>query len=99
MFPSAAPSDSILCAHKQFFYTCGQICLVSIVQGGPPASLFEECVYDLLINQDLDMNQLPSDQHLTKSDKDLMTNKKSQSMFVKLEIFISQLSLLALTCF
>ena len=72
MFPNGSPTDSVLYAHKGFFYICGQICLVSIVQGGPPPYLFEERVYQMLINQEVDVNQLTAVQHLTKHEKEML---------------------------
>ena len=76
MFPHGSPTDSMLYAHyahKGFFHTCAQISLVSIVQGGPPPCLFEECVYNMLINQEVDMNHLTAAQHLTKHENELLT--------------------------
>ncbi|CAB4011888.1 Hypothetical predicted protein [Paramuricea clavata] len=54
------------------FRTCGQIAAVSLAQGGPSPSLFEECVYDTLVNPDIDMMKLNIDQHLTKREKELV---------------------------
>lgn len=51
IFPNGGPIDSMLYVHNGFFYACGQVCIVSIAQGGPPPCLLEECVYDMLINQ------------------------------------------------
>lgn len=45
----------------------------SIVQGGPPSYLFEECVYNMLINQEVDINQLTAAQHRTKHENELLT--------------------------
>ena len=73
MFPHGSPTDSMLYAHKGFFHTCAQISLVSIVQGGSPPWLFEECVYNMLINQEVDMNQLTAAQSLTKHENELLT--------------------------
>lgn len=72
MFPNGSPTDSMLYAHKGFFHTCAQISLVSIVQGGPPPCLFEECVYNMLINQEVDMNQLTAAHHLTKHENEML---------------------------
>ena len=72
MFPHGSPTDSMLYAHKGFFHPCAQISLVSIVQGGPPPCLFEECVYNMLINQEVEMNQLTTTQHLTKHENEML---------------------------
>ena len=45
---------------------------VSLAQGGPSPCLFEECVYDTLISEDVDLMKLNTIQHLTKSEKALV---------------------------
>jgi hypothetical protein len=72
MFPDGCPVDSTYHIQNGNFRTCGQIAAVSLAQGGPSPSLFEECVYDTLVNPDIDMMKLNIDQHLTKSEKELI---------------------------
>ena len=45
---------------------------MSLAQGGPSPSLFEECVYDTLINPDIDMMNLSAERHLSKSEKKIV---------------------------
>ncbi|CAB4011627.1 HEG-like 1, partial [Paramuricea clavata] len=72
MFPDGCPVDSTYHIQNGNFRTCEQIAAVSLAQGGPSPSLFEECVYDTLVNPDIDMMKLNIDQHLTKSEKELV---------------------------
>ena len=76
MFQNGAPTDSMLYAHNGFFCACGQISVVSIVQGGPPPCLFEECVYNMLVNQEVDMTKLSAHEHLTEHERELLDNIK-----------------------
>ena len=72
MFPNGCPIDSTYHIQNGNFRTCGQIAAVSLAQGGPSPSLFEECVYDTLINPDIDMTNLSVEKHLSKSEKKIV---------------------------
>lgn len=50
---------------------------VSIAQEGPSPCLFEECVYDTLINQEVNMMKLDAVEHLTESEKSLVERIRS----------------------
>ena len=83
MFPDGCPVDSTYHIQNGNFRTCGQIAAVSLAQGGPSPSLFEECVYDTLVNPDIDMMKLNIDQHLTKSEKELINKIRMTSKVIK----------------
>ncbi|XP_028412774.1 uncharacterized protein LOC114535677 [Dendronephthya gigantea] len=72
MFPNGCPFDSTYHIQNGNFRTCGQIAAVSLAQGGPSPSLFDECVYETLVNPDIDMMKLSTDKHLAKSEKVLI---------------------------
>ena len=77
MFPNGCPVDSTYHIQNGNFRTCGQIAAISLAQGGPSPSLFEECVYNTLINPDIDMMKLNIDEHLSKSEKELVEKIKN----------------------
>ena len=72
MFPNGSPTDSMLYVHKGFFHTCAQISSISIVQGGPPPCFCEECVYNMLIIPEIDMNQFTAAHHRTKHENEML---------------------------
>ena len=72
MFPNGCPIDSTYHIQNGNFRTCGQIVAVSLAQGGPSPSLLEECVYNTLINPDLDMMKLSIQEHLSKNEKNIV---------------------------
>lgn len=41
-----------------FFQFCGEIVVVSLVQGGLLFCFLDECVYDMLVNVEIDFNSL-----------------------------------------
>ena len=69
MFPNGCPIDSTYHIQNGNFRTCKQIAAVSLAQGDLSPSLFEECVYDTLINPGIDMMNLSIEKHLSKSEK------------------------------
>ena len=69
IFPNGIPADSMLNVHNGTFRTCGQITAVSIVEGGPPPVFLDECIFNMLVNPAVDMNNLNIDQHFTLTDK------------------------------
>ena len=72
MFPNGCPIDSTYHIQNGNFRACGQIVAVSLAQGGPSPSLLEECVYNTLINPDLDMMKLSIEEHLSKNEKKIV---------------------------
>jgi hypothetical protein len=66
MFPDGCPVGSMLNVHNGTFLTAGQVVAVSIVQGGPPPCFLEECIYEMLVNQDVDMNALNAEKQITQ---------------------------------
>lgn len=72
MFPNGCPIDSTYHIQNGNFRTCGQISTVSLAQGGPSPSLFEECVYNTLVNPDIDMMKLRAEKHLCKNEKKIV---------------------------
>jgi len=72
LFPNGTPKDSMFYAHKGYFFSCGQICLVSIVQGGPPPLIFQDCVYDMMVNGEVDLTTLSPHEHLIPHEKNLI---------------------------
>ena len=73
IFPNGSPVSSMLNVHNGTFHTCGQIVAASIAQGGPPPCFLEECIYDMLVNQDVDMNALVAEKHLTSHEQAVLT--------------------------
>ena len=45
---------------------------MSLAQGGPSPSLFEECVYNTLVNPDIDMMKLNAEEHLCNDEKKIV---------------------------
>lgn len=69
MFPNGAPVDSMYHIQNGNFKCCGEIAATSIVQGRPPPALFEECVYNMLVNpQAVDLNSLAKEKHFTQNE-------------------------------
>ena len=50
VFPEGARIDSMLYVHNGCFKICGEITVVSLVNGGLPPCFFEENVYKMLCN-------------------------------------------------
>ena len=73
IFPNGSPVSSMLNVHNGTFHTCGQIVAATIAQGGPPPCFTEECIYDMLVNQDVDMNALVAEKHLTSHEQAVLT--------------------------
>ena len=55
---------------------------MSLAQGGPSPSLLEECVYNTLINPDLDMMKLSIEKHLSKNEKKIVEIRTLYSIMV-----------------
>ena len=72
MFPGGAPRDSMLDIQNGNFITSGQILSVSLVQGGPSLQCFHKSVYNLLLNDKLDLKELEANIHLVPADKALL---------------------------
>ena len=72
IFQNGAPIDSMLNVHNGNFFTCGEIVSVSIAQRGPPPCLFADCVFDMMVNPDIDLKNLKVEEHLTKFEKLLL---------------------------
>ena len=72
MFPNGCPIDSTYHIQNGNYRTCGQIAAVSLAQGGPSPSLFEECVYNTLVNPDIDMMKLNAEEHLCNNEKKIV---------------------------
>jgi len=58
LFPNGAPKESMLDVQNGNFSFSGQIMAVSLVQGGPPPAFLHKSVYDLLVNDSLDLKSL-----------------------------------------
>ena len=71
-FPDGAPVDSMYNVHNKRFQVCGQIVAVFLAQGGPPPNFMDASVYQLLVNPDINLNSLDSNNHLTPKDKTLL---------------------------
>ena len=74
IFPNGSPVNSMLNVHNGVFFTCGQIVATSIAQGGPGACFLEECVYDMLADEDVDMKTLSEEKHLTPHEQTLIVS-------------------------
>ena len=74
LFPNGSPVNSILNVHNGVFFTCGQIIAASIAQGGPAPCFLEQCVYDMLANEDVDMNALSEAKHLAPHEQALIAS-------------------------
>jgi len=81
MFPDGAPMDSMYNVHNKNFQVCGQIVAVSLAQGGPPPTVMDDSVYQLLVNPDIDMNSLDVDTHFTAKDKTLLKSVLESETF------------------
>ena len=69
MFPNGAPIDSMLNVHNGWFRICGEIVVVSLVNGGPPPCFLDESVYRMLADlQSVDIQNLNISKHLTSSE-------------------------------
>ena len=68
MFP-IAPIDSMLNVHNDWFRICGEIVVVSLVNGGPPPWFLDESVYRMLVDlQSVDIQNVNISKHLTSSE-------------------------------
>ena len=72
MFPEGGPINSTYQIQNGNFRACGQIAAVSLAQGGPPPCFLEECVYNLLVNPDVDVKNLSPETHLTAADQSVI---------------------------
>ena len=72
MFPDGSPVDSMLNVHNENLITCGQIAAVSVAQGGPAPQFLDECVYETLVNDEVDMKNLETEKHFTKTERELL---------------------------
>ena len=71
VFPEGAPIDSMLYVHNGYFRICGEIAVVSLVNGGPPPCFFEENVYKMLCDPNsVDLQNLSMKEHLTSKEVD-----------------------------
>ena len=76
VFPDGSPQNSMLSVHNGTFYSCGQIVATSIAQGGPPPCFLEDCVYDMLVLGNFNMNALIPEKHLTSHEQTLIKSIK-----------------------
>ena len=74
MFPQGSPINSTYHIQNANFRACGQIAAVSLAQGGPAPCFLDECVYNLLINPEVDIKDLSQEKNLTKSDRDILNS-------------------------
>jgi hypothetical protein len=65
IFPNGSPTNSMLYVHNGTFHACGQIPATSIAQGGTPPCFLEDCIYDMLVDSNVNMNALIPEKHLT----------------------------------
>ena len=74
MFPGGTPLDSTYNVQNGNFRTCGEMVAVSLAQGGPPPCFLEECVYDALVNPNVDIpvQCLNPEKHVTTNEKKLI---------------------------
>ena len=74
MFPQGSPINSTYHIQNGNFRACGQISAVSLAQGGLAPCFLDECVYNLLINPEVDIKDLSPERNLTKSDRDILNS-------------------------
>ena len=73
MFPNGAPIDSMLNVHNGWFRICGEIIVVSLVNGGPPPCFLDEIVYRMLVDlQSVDIQNLNISKYLTSSETEFI---------------------------
>lgn len=72
MFPAGGPMNSTYHIQNGNFRACGQIAAVSLAQGGPAPCFLEECVYNLLVNPEVDVKNLSAESHLTAADQSII---------------------------
>ena len=75
LFLEGAPIDSMLYMHNGYFRICGEITVVSLVNGGPPPCFFEENVYKMLCDPNsVDLQNLSMKEHLTSKEVEKMAD-------------------------
>ena len=75
VFPEGALIDSMLYVHNGYFRICGEITIVSLVNGGPPPCFFEENIYKMLSDPNsVDLQNLSMKEHLTRKEVEKMTD-------------------------
>ena len=75
VFNEGAPIDSMLYVHNGYFRICGEITVVSLVNGGPPPCFFEENIYKILCDPNsVDLQNLSMKEHLTSKEVEKMTD-------------------------
>jgi hypothetical protein len=72
----------MLNVHNGVFYTCGQIVAASLAQGGPPPCFMDKCVYDMLVDPDVDLNALREEEHLTSHEQALIADIRKDPIAV-----------------
>ena len=76
IFPNGSPQKSMLNVHNGTFYTCREIVASSIANGGPPPCFLEECVYNMLVEGDVDTKTLVPENHLTTHEQEVLEGIK-----------------------
>ena len=74
LFPEGSPIDSTHYVQNGNFRVAGEIVAASLAQGGPPPCFLEDCVFDTLVNSDVDIRNLNPGQHMTASERRLIDN-------------------------
>ena len=78
VFPEGAPIDSMLYVHNGYFRICGEITVVSLVNGGPPPCFFEKNVYKMLCHPNsVDLHNLSMKEHLTSKEVEKMRDMEN----------------------
>ena len=73
MFPNGAPIDSMLNVYNGWFRICGEIVVVSLVNGGLLPCFLDECVYQMLVDpQSVNIQNFDMSKHLTGSEIQLI---------------------------
>ena len=76
MFPNGSPVDSVYNIQNGKLRSCGEFVATSIVQGGPPPCFLHENVFKMLVEPNVDLSALNPEEHLTESDRQLLTTVK-----------------------
>ena len=81
MFPDGAPINSIYNVQNKRFKTCGEIVAASLAQGGPPPSFLAESVYELMLIDNVNLDQLDAQTHFTPKDKELFEEIRNRNSY------------------
>ena len=72
LFSNGAPKDSMSDIQNGNFLCSGQIIAVSLVEGGPPPQFLHKSVFDMLVDNRVDLKQLDIEKHFVPADREVL---------------------------